>query len=485
MATRVTSQIFARTAVHFNTIHGSALARAQRQISSGIRFELPSEQPIEYRQVRSLESRFTQLEADRGVLQLSTATLNASVAQLQDANDIITLAKGLVQQGIQAFDADERNAIATEIDALLKQAESIALAKFNGSYLFGGTRSNEPPFTFGQAPYENGAIEVSYQGAKQRSQSHIGDSISIDTYYSGLEVFGADGRQATVLMEQTGAGLGGGTDTIVGRATLQVRHTGTSYSGGSGVQAGSNSIGNDTAMGPLGLHQLQINDTSGTGASGVISLNGGPEVSFTSADTNLEVIDGQGRSVFVDTTAIVAGFNGNVDLTTTGTLSVDDGATTTLIGYSNNQQVIDSATGRFVSIDTQSLNRTGDDSLEFPGTSNLFQILKATADDLRNVRDLSNSNYGQSLSRRFDELDEAASKLFDIMGQQASSLRTMQTIEERIDDLMLSVETRISDIQATDFPEAVTQLTNSQNLLQYTYAVTAQLTSLNLLQFLR
>ncbi|MEM6468461.1 MAG: flagellar hook-associated protein FlgL [Planctomycetota bacterium] len=484
MATRVTSQLFARTAIHFNTIHGSALARAQRQISSGIRFELPSEQPIEYRQVRSLETRFTQLEADQSVLQLTTATLNASVDQLQDANNIVTLAKSLVQQGIQAFDLDERNALATEIDALLKQAETIGLAKFNGSFLFGGTRSDQPPFEFAPARYENGLSEVTYLGTKQRSQSHVGDSISIDTYYTGEEVFGATGRQSTVLVETTGLGLGTGTDNLNGRATVQVRHTGTSYSGGSGVQAGTGSVGNDTVLGPLGKHQIQINDTSGTGASGTVSLNNGPEVAFSSTDTNLEIVDAQGRIVYLDTTTIVPGFSGTVNLATTGTLSIDEGATTIPIGYSASQRVVDSATGRFVTLDTSNVNRTGDDSLEFPGTSNLFQVLQATADDLRNSRDLSNSEYGKALNRRLDELDRAASQVFDVLGQQASSLRTMQTIEERVEDLKLSVETRISDIQATDFPDAVVQLTNSQNLLQYTYAVTAQLTSLNLLQFL-
>ncbi|MEO1615046.1 MAG: flagellar hook-associated protein FlgL [Planctomycetota bacterium] len=484
MASRVTSQIFARNAIHFNSIHGSALARAQRQISSGIRFELPSEQPIEYRQVRSLETRFTQLEADKGVLDLTTATLNASVSQLQDASELVTIAKGLVQQGIQAFDLDEREAIATEIDALLKQAESIGLAQFNGNYLFGGTRSDQPPFEFAKSRQENGVLEVAYLGTSQRSQSHVGDSISIDTYYTGLEVFGATGRESSVLVGGTGSRITSATDTVVGRATLQVRHTGTSYAAGSGVQVGVNSIGNDTILGPTGSNQLQINDTSGTGASGTVSLNGGPEVTFTSGDTNLEVTDRDGRVVFLDTTAITAGFNGTVDITATGTLSIDGGASTLPIDFSTSQQVVDSVSGRFVSIDSSEVRQTGDDSLEFPGTSNLFQVLKATADDLRNERDFTTTEYGAALSRRYNELDNAASKLFDMMGQQATSLRTMQTMEERVDDLMLSVETRLSDIQATDFPEAVVQLTNSQNLLQYTYAVTAQLTSLNLLQFL-
>ncbi len=75
--------------------------------------------------------------------------------------------------------------------------------------------------------------------------------------------------------------------------------------------------------------------------------------------------------------------------------------------------------------------------------------------------------------------------IFAAMGEQSTSLLTMQTMEYRVDDLMLSVESGIGELQATDFPDAVLRLENSQALLQYTYAVTANLTSLGLLEFLR
>lgn len=77
MNNRVTSSTFTRNAIHFTSLHSSKLFNAQRQITSGLQFELPSEQPIAYRQVRSLETRFVELTADKTAITRATSTLNA------------------------------------------------------------------------------------------------------------------------------------------------------------------------------------------------------------------------------------------------------------------------------------------------------------------------------------------------------------------------------------------------------------------------
>ncbi|MCC9602951.1 hypothetical protein LOC67_20570 [Stieleria sp. JC731] len=484
MNSRVTTAAFTRNAIHFSSLHNSRLLSSQKQITSGLRFQNASEEPIDYRRIRAFKTEYVKLQTDKQSIELATSTLNASVAQLQDAGELVSYAKTLVQRGIQALDDDEKLSLSTEIDALLEQAKAIGLTKFNGNYLYGGTRSVDPPFQFDKPIYENGLPQSTYNGTSQRSQTFIGESISIDTFYSGKEIFGASGRQSTLLVGTTGATLGGGTDTVVGRATLEVRHTSTSYFGLSGIATGVSSATGDTVIGNIGVHEVTVDDTSGTGAFGTISLNGGDPIPFTNADTNLEVKGRDGQVIYVDTTNITAGFSGTVNLQGTGTLSIDEGATTVPVGFASQQVLTDSATGRTVTIDSTSISSAGDDSLEFPGTSDLFQILSATADDLRNERGLSNAAASAALDRRWTELDLAASQIYDAMGQQSTSLKTMQTMESRVDDLMLSTETSIAEVQGTDFPDAVIKMQNAQTLLQYTYAVTANISSLGLLEFL-
>ena len=104
---------------------------------------------------------------------------------------------------------------------------------------------------------------------------------------------------------------------------------------------------------------LNINDTSGTGASGTVSLNGGPTVAFTNTDTDLSVTGPLGETVFINTTAITPGFNGNVDITAAGTLSTDAGTSETVINFSANQIVTNNQTGQVTNIDSSAIRRVG------------------------------------------------------------------------------------------------------------------------------
>ncbi|NND98995.1 MAG: flagellar hook-associated protein FlgL [Pirellulaceae bacterium] len=482
---RVTSSAFSQRAIHFSSAHSANILKLQEQISSGVRFQRPSEEPISFRQLTSLKARYTELSADRSAINRATSVLNASVDQIQDFAGVINHAKTLTQQGIQALDDDERTALALEVDGLLAQLKSIASAQFNNKYLYGGTKSGAPPFEFSEPTDPTQTLGVTYTGSATRSRASVSDSIAVDTYYSGEEIFGRRGRGDTVLIGDTGAKPGSGTDTFVGRTNLLVTHDTTTYLGTSGLQAGTDSAASDTIIGPPGTYSVTIVDTSGDGSAGTISLNGSPPVAYTSADTNLKVEGSYGQAIYVDTTSIAAGFNGTVDLESTARMSIDGGQTDVAVDFTNNQIVVDSASQGAVMIDSTKIRQVGTDHLEFGGTTDAFQTLHALAADLRNTRGLDSKAVAESLNRRLGDLEGIAKNAFETMGEQSTALGTMQTLGFRVDDLMLAAEVQISETQATDLPNAVLNLENSQALLQYTYAVTADLSSLGLLEFLR
>src|SRR5262249_39694406 len=141
---------------------------------------------------------------------------------------------------------------------------------------------------------------------------------NLDVLYSGQAVFGATNRGATTVIGTTGAKAGSGTDTATANTQLLVSHTLTTFASGSGVAAGTSSAAGDTIIGASGTHKLTINDTSGNGSAGTISLNGGPPVSYDSSQTNLKVQGPNGEVVYLDTTAMTPGFNGTIDMTATG-----------------------------------------------------------------------------------------------------------------------------------------------------------------------
>ncbi|MCR9294328.1 MAG: flagellar hook-associated protein FlgL [bacterium] len=484
MNLRVTSNSFTDLAVRYSAVHQGKLAELQTQISSGLRFQRPSEAPIAFRQMATLNRSHSELSADRHSIEQATAILNATVQQIQEYSDAITSARNLAQRGIQSLDEDSRLALANEVEGLLKNVQAIGLSQFNGRYLFGGTRTDEPPFVFQNGVNDFPSYSARYVGASNRSQASIGQSIAVDTYYAGDEVFSNVGRQPTVLTGTTGARVGDGPDTAINRLSLTVSHRQTVYLGNSGVRPSADSPGNDSIIG-VGSHKLTIVDTSGDGSAGQIRLNGGEAVTFSSADTHLRVESPSGQIVYVDTTAISPGFSGDVDIEAHGSLSLDGGRSSFDISFTENQLISHSESGQTVTIDSSLITRTGIDQLEFPGTANAFETLEALVADLRNSRELGPRELADSLNRRLADLEGLSKNAFALMGEQATTLRSLQTIGNRVDDLKLDVERQASELQATDIPQAVLQLRSSQSLLQVTYAVTAELTSMGLLQFLR
>lgn len=482
---RITSFAIGSRAIQFSNRHNLEIFKYQQQISSGQRIHAPSDDPTGYRHVTSLSSRLTELTADQQSLNSAKSIISASVVQIQEFGNIFSAARVIAQQGIQANGPSEREALALEVDGLLTQLKDLSQATFDGNFLFSGTKSDARPFTFTEAEFTGETIGVTYSGSQENSRAYVGESVSVDTYYAGQELFENKNRQPTVVYGKTGVQSGPGTDTLVGKAQLLVSHVSTTYFGGSGIQPGTDSTRLDNVIGEIGRHQVTIVDTVGDGSAGTISINEGPAVPFTSGDDNLRVEGLSGEVIYVDTTSITAGFNGTVDLQGDGTVSVDGGVTQTAIDFSTDQVVTDSRSGRFAIIDTSGAHSAGESYLEFPGTSNAFQLLFDLSTDLRNNRDLDNSQFAEALDRRLGQLKEMSDHAFDTLGEQSTSLAALDRLEIRIQDLEIAVETQLTDIQATDIPEAVLRLENSRALLQYTYAVTAQISSIGLLEFLR
>ena len=478
---RTTSFTFGANAIRFSAQHTADIREFQEQISSGLRVQNASDDPIAYRQITSLTSRLTELASDKTSLNTANSILNTSVVQIEEFSAIMTSAKSLAQNGIQASSASERNAFALEVDGLLTRLKTLGESEFGGSFLFGGTRSTSVPFTFSDPTVEGGTLQADYHGSQESSRAFVGEAVSVDTYYVGTDVFAAAGRSASLVLGNSGVQPGTGTDTLVGRARLSIIHESTTFSGASGLSSGTST---DSIIGASGTHTISINDTSGDGSAGTISINGGDAVAYTSTDANLEVVGPSGERVFVNTTAISAGFNGTIDVEATGSLSVDGGETKTAIDFSTNQVVKD-AQGRFVTLDTAAVTQSGTDDLEFPGSSNPFQVLYELAQDLGNERGLSDADYSASITRRLEELEVIGDNAFNFLGTQSTALQTLDQLNIRIEDLEFSAESQLIELQATDIPEAVLRMENSQALLSYTYAVTAQLSNLGLLDFLR
>ena len=108
--------------------------------------------------------------------------------------------------------------------ALLASLQDITKTTTTGAFLFGGTRADLQPYEFSNPLVAGGTLNVEYFGSYQNSRALVGEAVIVDTFYAGNTVFADPNRGETILFGNSGAALAAGTDNLIGRATLQVRH---------------------------------------------------------------------------------------------------------------------------------------------------------------------------------------------------------------------------------------------------------------------
>ncbi len=485
MSFRVTPGQTIGSALRYSSQHNQRIARYQRELTTGIRLHKPSDDPAATERALALKLQDARFETDLSAISHVSNSLNQSVSQLLDANNILTRAKQIAIEATQPDAESVRGVHAAELDALLDRLLAAANASDGGRHLFGGTRSESPPFVRQEDTSAGGTTTVDYAGSRDRSNIPVARQRIFDVLYAGDEIFASTDRQPTIIEGSTGARPAAGTDSGIGEATLTVRHTATTYAPGSGIAAGSRSAAEDTIIGAAGTHQLTIVDTSGDGSAGTISLNGAPPVAFTNADTNLELRDASGGLVYVDTTGITAGFSGTVDITADGVLSIDGGATETPIDFSSLQLLTDSQTGRVTGIDSQAITVSGEDHVEYPGTFDVFGSLIALRDSLRNADGQTPAEVNDYATRRAEDFQRHADRILQVVGEQSTALETLESVKQRTEDLQLETRSTLGQIEGADLAEAAIGLQSEQQLLQMTFASLARVMDLSLLNFIQ
>jgi len=156
----------------------------QSEVSTGQRITKASDDPdamARVLQVQADQQRVQQwsLNGDRAlaVSQASYAGLKSLKAASDRAGEIAVL-------GVALNSPDTYNARATEVDSLIERAVQTANSQQTGDHLFGGTKTDAPPFTV--ARDASGKVTgVTYVGAATAAQIRISDSATITAQTDG------------------------------------------------------------------------------------------------------------------------------------------------------------------------------------------------------------------------------------------------------------------------------------------------------------
>ncbi len=187
----------------------SRQAKAAQEAQTGVRVNLPSDDPVAAAQLARLSASQDQITARQSTVTSVRGDAELAESQLQQASDLMARAKELATQGANgSLGADERTAMAKQITDIKTQLIAVANTKGANGYVFGGSQDQTPPFD------DTGA----FSGDDLDHMVDIGNSTPTAVNASGAQAFTAAGGRdvfadldtlATALTNNDQAGVSG------------------------------------------------------------------------------------------------------------------------------------------------------------------------------------------------------------------------------------------------------------------------------------
>ncbi len=160
--------------------------RVQRQLSSGRRYEAPSEDPISALRVLSLQRLLERKEQVMTNLTTNQSFLGATDNALMSVSSLLAEARGTALGVLGTTSSDvQRETAAQQVDQIIQQLLDTGNQKFRGRYLFTGSETTVQPFA------TVGADIVEYSGNELHLSSYSDIDLLFETNFHGSEVFGA------------------------------------------------------------------------------------------------------------------------------------------------------------------------------------------------------------------------------------------------------------------------------------------------------
>src|SRR4051812_5769426 len=123
------------------------VAATQLQIATGRRVNQPSDDPVAAAQERLRQSELSGIQASQTSVTGAQAWLNQTETSLEQVRSVLARANELALQGATgSYSQSDRDAMASEVEQLVKAAKDTMNAKVNGDYVFSGTKSDTAPY---------------------------------------------------------------------------------------------------------------------------------------------------------------------------------------------------------------------------------------------------------------------------------------------------------------------------------------------------
>ena len=183
------------------------LAQYQEQMATGLRVNRPSDDPMAFEQARNWEAYSGRLDQHLEAVASARLWVDHTASALNDLAEYATEAYETGLQGLNGtLSDDERSVLADRVDVLIGQIVDRLNSQANDEYIFGGNRTDQPPFADDGTP---AAADLSGQRVRR-----IGPGVDLAINISGDRVQDIGGGQTAVgALQALSAALRGTGDS--------------------------------------------------------------------------------------------------------------------------------------------------------------------------------------------------------------------------------------------------------------------------------
>ncbi len=158
----------------------------QQQVSSGLRINQPSDDPVSAQQVLDIKGFMAATDQYSRNIQTGTSWLSQMDSSMTEMNSVLIRVRELAtQMSNGTYAASERQAAANEVLQLRDQMVALGNTQIAGKYIFGGFMSDQPPFVAADGVPNPGDRAGDFKGTDDPVEIQISQGSFIAINYSG------------------------------------------------------------------------------------------------------------------------------------------------------------------------------------------------------------------------------------------------------------------------------------------------------------
>lgn len=192
MSVRVTNSMMSRQLLtNLNSI-SKKLYSLENDLSTTVKIHRPSDDPVGAAKTMYLKSSLEKNGQYQRNVDYAVSWTDAAEVAFSSLDEIMQRARELsVKASTGTLAADERQAIADEIQQIYSQIVDLGNADVSGRYIFAGTKTDTPPFTNTTATNSSGktVLASTYTANEQLINMQFGDGIYMPINITGGEPF--------------------------------------------------------------------------------------------------------------------------------------------------------------------------------------------------------------------------------------------------------------------------------------------------------